>query len=55
VAARAEAAVLQAAEVVFAVPEEAQPAAAAAKHLHGGAYTPDLTTLSAKVSEHFTC
>jgi hypothetical protein len=51
-AARAEAGVLQAAEVVFAVAKEAQPAGAAAKNLHGGAYTTDLTTLSAKVSKH---
>jgi hypothetical protein len=51
-AARAEAGVLHAAEVVFAVPEEAQPAGAAAKHLYGSANTPDLTNLAAKVSKH---
>ncbi|KAM0925485.1 hypothetical protein ACQ4PT_004144 [Festuca glaucescens] len=50
VAARGEVpGLLQAAEVVIAVPGEGQPAAVRATS--GGAYTPDITTLATKIKE----
>ncbi|KAM3027089.1 hypothetical protein ACUV84_031386 [Puccinellia chinampoensis] len=44
--------VLQAADIVFAIAEEAQPAAVAAGSApRGGAYTPEFTTLATKIQE----